>query len=499
MRALWRGHLFTCATLVAFICGFAPAFASAADINLSPDSGTFEQGKEFSVKVVVDTGTDTVNAADGEVSFNKDVLSITSVSKDGSSFTLWTSEPTFSNGDGTVAFSGGTPSAFSKQGTIVTIKFKAKTVGTALVSLTKGSVLAADGKGTDVYKSGGQATFTIVAAKTAAPAPPPANQPDDTAAAGSDGGQAPLPPAPKIDSSTQPKEDSWYATSTAIFTWNTFADVVGVRTLLADQDNQTPTTTLKGATTTQSFLKVKDGVHFFYVQLKNDFGWGELAKKKVQIDTVAPKDFNVALAGADSKDPKLTFKTEDVLSGIDRYEVLFGTSVISTVRAQDLKDEGYPVPPQDGGQTKVMIRAYDMANNMTSASADLTLPKVAKPTKAADGAAVQQGTPWMLWIIIVILVFVIGVLSTRIYYLKKSIDVERVKILERIASLGDKSDRVFSAMREEFEQMVNDFDIKPQLTPEERDFLESIKEVLDISEEIIDTDIDEMKKMVRGV
>ena len=494
MRALWREYLFTCATLVVSLCVFAPAFANAADINLSPDSGTFEQGKQFSVQVVVDPGTNSVNAADGEVSFNKDVLSISSISKDSSSFTLWTSEPTFSNGDGTVSFSGGTPSAFSKQGTIITIKFKAKTVGTALVSITKGSVLAADGKGTDVFKKGGQATYTIVAAKAEAPPAPPV---DDNAAT-SNGEQAPLPPAPKIDSSTHPKEDSWYATSTAIFTWNTFADVVGVRTLMSDQDNQTPTTTLKGATTTQSFRGVKDGVHFFYVQLKNDFGWGELAKKKFQIDTVQPKEFSVALAGADSKEPKLTFKTTDELSGVDRYEILFGTSVVTTVRSQDLKDDGYPVPPQDGGQTKVTIRAYDMANNVREATASLTLPKVAKPAKAVDGAAVQQGTPWFLWILILILVFISGVLATRVYYLKKAMETERIKILERIAALGDKSDRVFSAMREEFEQMVEDFDEKPQLTPEEREFLENLKEVLDISEEIIDTDIDEMKKMIRG-
>jgi hypothetical protein len=53
-------------------------------------------------------------------------------------------------------------------------------------------------------------------------------------------------------------------------------------------------------------------------------------------------------------------------------------------------------------------------------------------------------------------------------------------------------------MREEFEQLIQDFDIKPQLTPEERDLLESIKEVLDISEELVDTGIEDLKKQLRN-
>jgi hypothetical protein len=62
----------------------------------------------------------------------------------------------------------------------------------------------------------------------------------------------------------------------------------------------------------------------------------------------------------------------------------------------------------------------------------------------------------------------------------------------------EKNDRIFTAMREEFEQMVQDFDEKPQLTPQERDLLEGIKEVLEISEGLLDSSLEELKKEVRG-
>ena len=75
---------------------------------------------------------------------------------------------------------------------------------------------------------------------------------------------------------------------------------------------------------------------------------------------------------------------------------------------------------------------------------------------------------------------------------------EKTKLLKEVVEIREKNDRIFAAMREEFEQLINDFDVKPQLTPEERVLLEEVKEVLDISEGLIDSSIEELKKMVRG-
>src|ERR1043166_3129234 len=159
-----------------------PLVARAADLNLSPTSATHAVDEEFDVKVIVDPGDQKVNASDGTISFDSTLLSVSKVSKDGSQFSLWTADPTYSNAAGTVEFSGGTPTAFSKPGTVITITFKGKKKGTAKVSVTKGSVLAADGKGTDVYKNGGEASYDISDAPKAPADSTDANQADSSGA-----------------------------------------------------------------------------------------------------------------------------------------------------------------------------------------------------------------------------------------------------------------------------------------------------------------------------
>ena len=486
--------------ITAIILFTIPHVSYAAELSLSPASGSFDVGKEFSVKALVKPGTDSINAADGSLSFDKDLLSISSFSKDGSAFSLWTAEPSFSNSAGTFSFSGGTPTAFSTSGTVLTIKFKAKKSGTAQVSFTKGSILAADGKGTDVYTKGGNASFTLSDSGSADAVPADTSSASADTASGSDGGPPPL--APTIDSPTYPRADNWYATSTAMFTWKLQQDVIGVRTLWSDKDDATPSKIQKPDATSTVVTGIKDGTSYFYVQYKNDSGWGEIGKRKVLVDTAPPSAFEVSLVDAPAGGvAKLAFKTDDALSGMDRYEIVLGTSVVASVSAKDVTDGSYPVPPQDGGPQTVSIRAYDMAGNMREAKSDLTLPKVAAPTKksATDAAAVPPQPFWTMdRILMIFFAFVIGGLISWIYYSRKTIEENHLRILKRVSELADKNDRIFSAMREEFEQMIHELDDKPQLTPAERKFIEDMKEVLDVSEELVDTGIGELKKEIRG-
>ena len=479
--------------LICIVLCALPATTHAADLLLSPGTGTFSNGKPFTVKVSVDPSGQSVNAADGTITFDPAILSVTTVSKDGSAFSLWTADPKFSNSDGTIVFSGGTPSGFSSPSGILTITFTPKAVGSTTVSFSKGSILAADGKGTDVYKNGASASYTIIAA---APAAAPA-----AASAVNDLSGDPTPIAPQIASISDPKPDSWYASSTADFYWVNTPDITGARVMVASSSDATPDQVLKGAATSTIEMNIHDGVWYFVAQLKNGSGWGPSGSLKIQIDTTPPKDFDIALvAPAAGGTAKLAFKTEDALSGIDHYDLLIGSTSIASMSAQDVADGTYPVPPQDGGPASVTINAYDKAGNVRSVTRQLTLPKVAKPVAASDAVATGPAPAWSLEsvIAVAILALIIGMLMGWNRYTRKGILAERAKLLKRVAEVRDTNDRVFSAMREEFEQMVNDFDERPQLTPEERDFLERIKEVLEVSEELVDSGIEELKKMVRG-
>ena len=488
-----RHYLQLAASVVLYVLiALLPTVASAATISFSPASGSFPVGREFTVKVVVEPGSDKINASDGTIAFDSSILSVTGVTKDGSLFSLWTADPTFSNSDGTVTYSGGTPTPTTKTGTVITLTMKAKKVGTGTISLSKGTVLAADGKGTDVYKAGTGASFTFT---EAAPEPPP---PDDAAVSDAAGGIVPL--APLITSPTHPKPENWYATSTATFTWKPPSDALAVRTLLSDNPTTTPTQLQKGVINAQTLTGVADGVWYFYVQYKNDSGWGPAASMKFSIDTVPPGEFDIAIAAPGGKNdpPKFAFSAEDSLSGIDRYEILFGTSTVATAHLKDITNGMYPIPPQAGGPTDVTIKAYDKAGNFRLVKRTLTLPAVAKPVSKDDAPTAPTNPSIWEHLLVLLLALITGSVLTINNQMRKAAIAERARILAHVLVVREKNDRIFTAMREEFEQMINDFDPKPQLTPEERNLLEGVREVIEISEGLIDASVEDLKKDVRG-
>lgn len=479
-----------CFVVLAAMLVLTPIFTRAAELLFSPASGQFSVGADFSVRVTVDPKDAEINAADGEISFDKDLLSVTSISKDGSAFSLWTAEPSYSNAQGTVSFSGGTPSAFARTGTVITVKFKAKKAGSAKLSFAKGQVLAADGKGTNVYDKGGEATYEL------------AELPDDPAPAAeeeSQEGNGATPILPVITSSTHAKPDIWYATNTVEFSWKVTDDVTGQRTLFSDKPDATPNVLRGAAVTSQTQKDVADGEWYFYLQFRNEFGWGEVASKKVMIDTVPPLEFDFVLLEQDGEPPKFGFQTQDELSGVEKFEILLGETIAASAKAAEVTNGSYPVPPQPGGPTKVTIKAYDKAGNVRVVTKDITLPEVIKST-TKKGEEEEEAPPIFTVerILALIFAFIIGGLVSWNMYYRKQVQRQRMIVLRSVAEIRDKNDKIFSAMREEFEQMVNDFDAKPQLTPEERDFLEKIKEVLEISEELVDTGMEELKKTIRG-
>ena len=480
-------RLYGCAIFLVLIFSL-PITVHAAEFVFLPASGSFPVGTDFTVKIALSPGTTTVNASDGTVTFDKELLSVVSVSKDGSAFSLWTADPSFSNSAGTISFSGGSPAGFSEQGTVISVKFKAKAVGTAAVSISKGSILAADGKGTDVYTAGTAASFTLT---EAAPEPP---KEEEAAAISED-----TPRAPILTSSTHPKPENWYATSTVEVAWKLTPDVIGIRTILSDKDTASPTTKESADATSKRLTDVADGTWYMFVQFQNDLGWGEVAKRTVLIDTVPPDDFDFTLVEEDTPTPKFAFQSQDSLSGVERYEVVLGSAPATTVLAKDLSNGMYPVPPQEGGTLEVTIRAIDKAGNIREVKKEMTLPKV---VKAAKGKAQEEteAPPFFTIERILLILFAMGmggVISWNIYTGKIAAQ-EKMKILHEVSHVRDQNDKIFSAMREEFEDLINELDPKPQLTPAERDFMEKMKEALEISEELVDSGMEELKKVIRG-
>jgi hypothetical protein len=116
----------------------------------------------------------------GSIKFPTEKLQLVTISKAGSIVQLWAAEPAFSNADGSVHFEGVIPNPGYQGGggRIITLYFKVKTTGTALITFSSASALANDGLGTDILSSYNNAELTLVPpSEVKVPQKPPSVQP----------------------------------------------------------------------------------------------------------------------------------------------------------------------------------------------------------------------------------------------------------------------------------------------------------------------------------
>ena len=161
----------------------ATGVAVAASLSLSPQSGTYGVGQNFSVRVMVASADQALNAVSGQLSFDPATVRVISLSKSGSIISLWATEPSFSNTGGTVSFEGVAldPGYTGSTGKVLTIQFRALSEGSAPVRFLSGEVLANDGKATSIIRGTSGASYSIspaVEAPVPEPivTPPPAEQ-----------------------------------------------------------------------------------------------------------------------------------------------------------------------------------------------------------------------------------------------------------------------------------------------------------------------------------
>ncbi len=147
---------------------FVPFISSAATLSLSPSSGNYNVGSSLTINIYANSADQSINAASGIISFPSDKLTITSVSKSGSIIGFWVQEPSFTNTAGTVNFEGiiFNPGFTGSSGKILSINFKVKTIGTAPIVFSTGSILANDGKGTNILTGMQNASLTLKAVVT---------------------------------------------------------------------------------------------------------------------------------------------------------------------------------------------------------------------------------------------------------------------------------------------------------------------------------------------
>lgn len=360
-------YLLISLSIASLICIF-PSITYSASFYLSPPNGAYDIESNFSITLKVDTSGQTINAAEGVLSFDPTLMEVQNISKDGSIFGLWPVEPSYSNSNGSIRFSGGRIPGGSigfngSAGKVLTILFRSKSVGAASLNFFSGAILASDSQGTNILKvmDGGNYILLVSNSSTA-----------NNAFS-----------APQIFSDTHPNQDQWYNQNTLGLFWILPENSTGVSFLLDQKRSGRPGNVSDGMLDSKSFSDLEEGIWYFHLKTRDEFGWSEDGHFKAQIDLTPPSDFEMVLIdGEETANPRpaILLKAEDKLSGLSRFqlEINGGNEII--VRHEDLTHNLYRLPAQKPGSRAVVGRAYDKAGNYSERQAVINvLPGAAAP------------------------------------------------------------------------------------------------------------------------
>lgn len=357
-------------TLAFLLLGLAPSSASAATLSFSEPATSYSVGQTFSVGVYAGSSDQAMNAASGVISFPWDKLEVVSLSKTGSILSLWIQEPSFSNSAGTVSFEGVVPNPgyTGASGKILTITFKAKSVGTANLSFSSGSVLANDGTGTNILNGSRVAVVNIGAKSSLSPI---------------SGAEEVISEdnAPTITSETHPDQAKWYANNSPEFSWVLPDGAIEVRTLVGTSPKSVPTIRYAPAISSKKIDALPDGIYYFHLQIRTASGWGGVAHYRVNIDTTPPKSFSITFPhGTKGLEPQpiILFNTVDSESGVSHYDIKIGSGGPLRISPSAISNP-YPLPSQLPGAHIVTVTAFDRAGNTTNASADFIIEGIDAP------------------------------------------------------------------------------------------------------------------------
>ena len=474
-------------SLLSLAIWVAPLLVSAqtATLSFSPSTGSFSVGKTFTVNISVDTGGVAVNSANATVDFDSTLVTVDSVSKNGSAFGLWAVEPTFSNSAGTVSFEGGNTSPISGKKQLLSISFKPVKEGSLTLSFKDGTVLAADGKGTNVLGDRLPSTYTITAA-AATPPPPPSST-----------GAGLKPDAPEVTSTSHASPDSWYATTTAEFAWENAIDILSVRYALDQSSSTIPTETIEPAVSDKEYTNLKPGENWFHLRLRNESGWGETTHRRALVDIAPPEPFTVT-ATPDAITPDaavLQFTTTDALSGLDRYEIVVEGGDVKKIKSTDVPPSGYILGGLSAGVHNLKVYAYDKAGNKQESVAAVSVlgpPVLAAQNADEEKPSVFTGSYILSLILAAALAFTIGYMI----YDRRIVQRDKWKAKREADEIRERLETIFSVLRQELDEQLSVLAQKPNPSPTDREVQERLREALDISEELIDKEVEDVRKLL---
>ena len=397
------------------VCLAMPAFAGEASLYFSPASGTFYLGSTFDISIFLNTGGNDVNAVKVDLKFDPRKLQIASPTAGKSFISVWISQPTYSNINGTAFFQGGIPSPGinTSAGLVSTITFRAVAPGETSVSfLDSSQVLLDDGRGTDILTSLGRGVYAIV---------------------------IPPPEGPKVFSSTHSDQNKWYKDNNPTFSWEKEEGITDFSYSIDNDFQGVPDNTPEGDHTSVSYSDLEDGFWYFHVKAKKGDIWGGTSHYLVQIDATSPADFTLVFEpvlrspNLTSREPILSFITTDALSGLNHYEL----KVISLNKEKTETGffveiaSPYKLPRLELGEYQIVVRAYDLSGNWRDVSQKIEVIEPGKIFYIIKGGIHIFGIFLSWWkVILILLLLIIFILGFILLWRRRQRSVyQRRKLL----------------------------------------------------------------------
>lgn len=356
--------------------------AQAASMLVSPNSGNYNVGDTFSISVYTASTDQALNALSGRINYPSDKMTVVSVSKSSSIVNFWTIDPgEYASEPGVVRFEGIVlnPGYKGSHGAIFNVTFKVKAQGSASVNFLSASILANDGKGTNILSSVRDGSYTF--------GPVGSEFTTDESGKG-------LPLAPQVVSSTHPSGFEWYGLSKASFAWNLAPDTTGVSYVIDQKPTTNPGTKSKGMVSLYTTDSVADGAWYIHVRTQNEKGWGSIAHFRFQIDTKPPTRLVITEMDKSSKTTpraRFMFESEDESSGIKEYDIEIGTEYGTTWFESSTNI--YETPALPPGEHTLFVTAKDRAGNSLKQKVLFTITGLPVPKITEYSGTVNEGDP----------------------------------------------------------------------------------------------------------
>jgi len=413
--------------------------AQGASLYLSPNSGTFYVGSTFDISIFVNTGGEDINAVQTDLKFDSKKLQIASPTAGKSFISVWISQPTYSNINGTAFFQGGMPSPGinTSAGLVSTITFRVIAPGeTTIYFLDSSRILLDDGEGTDVLTSVGRGVYTL---------------------------SIPPPEGPKVFSPTHPDQNKWYKNPNPTFSWEKEKGVTDFSYSLDFDSQGVPDNVSEGDFTSISFTDLKDGIWYFHIKAKKAGVWGGTSHYLIQLDSTPPASFTPGVEPSiktSVSQPIISSITTDALSGFDHFEV----KVIDISSGREDREVAffieavspYKLPALEPGQYMVVIKAFDKAGNWRNESIKIEIIPEGIGITGKGVWFFGIFIPWWLIIIILILIFVLVIVFLILWWRKyrQSEKAKKWKLKRGESDLKDLPSKKLSLEDEKIEIMI---------------------------------------------